>query len=73
VVAAIKEETEVQMDARRLPTPASKCTWLSLGELSRLIEIFRKAGVTRAVMAGQVKHKQIFSSIRPDWQLAKCF
>src|SRR5271154_2970427 len=22
-------------------------------------------------MAGQVKHKQIFSSIRPDWRLAK--
>ena len=45
--------------------------WLSLGELSRLIEIFHKEGVTAAVMAGQVKHKQIFSSIRPDWRLAK--
>ena len=45
--------------------------WLSLGELSKLIETFQKAGVRRAVMAGQVKHKQIFSSIRPDWKLAK--
>ena len=45
--------------------------WLSLGELSRLIEVFHKEGVIRAVMAGQVKHKQIFSSIRPDWRLAK--
>jgi hypothetical protein len=45
--------------------------WLSLGELSRLIETFQKEGVTQAVMAGQVKHKQIFSSIRPDWRLAK--
>jgi DUF1009 family protein len=45
--------------------------WLSLGELSRLIETFQKAGVAKAVMAGQVKHKQIFSSIRPDWRLAK--
>jgi DUF1009 family protein len=45
--------------------------WLSLGELSRLIATFQHAGVTRAVMAGQVKHKQIFSSIRPDWRLAK--
>src|ERR1700739_3088705 len=44
---------------------------MSLGELSRLIEIFQKEGVTKAVMAGQVKHKQIFSSIRPDWRLAK--
>ena len=45
--------------------------WLSLGELSRLIETFHKEGVQKAVMAGQVKHKQIFSSIRPDWRLAK--
>src|SRR5438045_5018332 len=44
---------------------------MSLGELSRLIETFQRAGVTRAIMAGQVKHKQIFSSIRPDWRLAK--
>jgi UDP-2,3-diacylglucosamine hydrolase len=39
--------------------------------LSRLIETFQREGVHRAVMAGQVKHKQIFSSIRPDWKLAK--
>jgi UDP-2,3-diacylglucosamine hydrolase len=45
--------------------------WLSLGELSRLIATFQREGVTRAVMAGQVRHKQIFSSIRPDWRLAK--
>ena len=45
--------------------------WLSLGELSKLIETFQREGVTRAIMAGQVKHKQIFSSIRPDWRLAK--
>jgi DUF1009 family protein len=45
--------------------------WLSLGELSKLIEIFQREGVRRAIMAGQVKHKQIFSAIRPDWRLAK--
>src|SRR5205823_11602503 len=45
--------------------------WMSLGELSRLIETFRREGISQAVMAGQVKHKQIFSSIRPDWRLAK--
>ncbi len=45
--------------------------WLSLGELSKLIDTFKSAGITRAIMAGQVKHKQIFSSIRPDWRLAK--
>jgi hypothetical protein len=71
VVAAIKEETEPEMDARAAGDPGVRVHWLSLGELSRLIETFHQEGVTRAVMAGQVKHKQIFSSIRPDWRLAK--
>jgi DUF1009 family protein len=71
VVAAIKEETEPEMDARAAGDPGVRVYWLSLGELSRLIETFHQEGVTQAVMAGQVKHKQIFSSIRPDWRLAK--
>jgi UDP-2,3-diacylglucosamine hydrolase len=71
VVAAIKEETEPEMDARAAGDPGVRVHWLSLGELSRLIETFHQEGVTQAVMAGQVKHKQIFSSIRPDWRLAK--
>ncbi len=71
VVAAIKEETDPGMDARAAADPGVQVHWLSLGELSRLIETFRQAGITQAVMAGQVKHKQIFSSIRPDWRLAK--
>lgn len=71
VVAAIKEETDPEMDARAAADLGIRVHWLSLGELSRLIETFQAEGVTRAVMAGQVKHKQIFSSIRPDWRLAK--
>lgn len=71
VVAAIKEETNPEIDARAAEDPAIRVHWLSLGELSRLIETFQAEGVTQAVMAGQVKHKQIFSSIRPDWRLAK--
>jgi UDP-2,3-diacylglucosamine hydrolase len=71
VVAAIKEETDPEIDARAAADPEIHVHWLSLGELSRLIETFQAEGVTRAVMAGQVKHKQIFSSIRPDWRLAK--
>src|ERR1700693_5359919 len=67
VVAAIKEEAFPDIESRG----ASSVHWLSLGELSKLIETFQREGVTRAVMAGQVKHKQIFSSIRPDWRLAK--
>lgn len=71
VVAAIKEETDPEMAQRAVADPGIRVHWLSLGELSRLIETFRGEGVTRAVMAGQVKHKQIFASIRPDWRLAK--
>ena len=67
VVAAIKEETSPLIENRG----AESVHWLSLGELGRLIETFKREGVSTAVMAGQVKHKQIFSSIRPDWRLAK--
>ena len=67
VVAAIKEETSPQIEQRG----AAAVYWLSLGELSKLIDTFKQEGVHTAVMAGQVKHKQIFSSIRPDWRLAK--
>jgi len=66
VVAAIKEETSSEIESR-----GATVHWLSLGELSKLIETFQREGVTRAVMAREVKHKQIFSSIRPDWRLAK--
>jgi DUF1009 family protein len=71
VVAAIKEETDPEMDIRAEADTGVTVHWISLGELSRLIETFQNAGVAKAVMAGQVKHKQIFSSIRPDWRLAK--
>jgi hypothetical protein len=67
VVAAIREETVPEIEEHG----AASVHWLSLGELSKLIEILKREGVRRAVMAGQVKHKQIFSSIRPDWRLAK--
>ena len=71
VVAAIREETDPAINARAQEDQGTIVHWLSLGELSRLIETFQLAGVKQAVMAGQVKHKQIFSSIRPDWRLAK--
>lgn len=67
VVAAIKEETSPLIEKRG----ASAVYWMSLGELGKLIDTFKKEGVSTAVMAGQVKHKQIFSAIRPDWRLAK--
>jgi UDP-2,3-diacylglucosamine hydrolase len=67
IVAAIKEEASAEIESHG----AAAVHWISLGELSRLIETFQREGVRRAIMAGQVKHKQIFSSIRPDWRLAK--
>ena len=67
VVAAIKEETFPEIEQHG----AAEVYWLSLGELSKLIETFKRENITRAIMAGQVKHKQIFSSIKPDWRLAK--
>src|SRR3984957_20245093 len=65
-VIAIKEEAspELEKSAKRLH-------WVSLGELSKAIDLLHKEGVTQAVMAGQVKHSKIFSAIRPDWKLAK--
>jgi DUF1009 family protein len=66
IVAAIKEETSPFIESR-----GATVQWMSLGELSKLIEFFKREGVSTAIMAGQVKHKQIFSSIRPDWKLAK--
>jgi UDP-2,3-diacylglucosamine hydrolase len=67
VVIAIKEEAFPEIEHHG----AASVHWLSLGELSKLIETFHREGVHRAIMAGQVKHKQIFSAIRPDWRLAK--
>lgn len=65
-VIAIREEASPELErvARRLH-------WVSLGELTRAIELLHQEGVKQAVMAGQVKHNKIFSSIRPDWKLAK--
>jgi DUF1009 family protein len=67
VVAAIQEEAFPEIESHG----ATAVHWLSLGELSKLIETFQREGVRHAIMAGQVRHKQIFSAIRPDWRLAK--
>jgi len=65
-VIAIREEASPELERR-----ASRLHWVSLGELSRTIELLHQEGVKHAVMAGQVKHNKIFSAIRPDWKLAK--
>ena len=65
-VIAIREEA-----SRALERAAKRFYWVSLGDLSRAIELLHQERVKHAVMAGQVKHNKIFSSIRPDWRLAK--
>src|SRR6202790_1627499 len=65
-VIALKEEA-----APELERSAKRLHWVSLGELSKAIDLMHQEGVTQAVMAGQVKHNKIFSAIRPDWKLAK--
>jgi len=65
-VIAIQEEASREVEAL-----AARCHWISLGQLSRLIEILKQEGISEVVMCGQVKHAKIFSSIRPDWRLAK--
>jgi UDP-2,3-diacylglucosamine hydrolase len=66
VAIGIKEEASPEIE--RL---AARCHWISLGQLSRLIEILKLEGITEVIMAGQVKHASIFSSIRPDLRLFK--
>src|SRR5205823_2616596 len=65
-VIALKEEASPELEKA-----AKRLHWVSLGELSKTIDLMHREGVTQAVMAGQVKHNKIFSSIRPDWKLAK--
>lgn len=66
IVAAIREETFPEIESQGVPV-----TWLGLGQLGKLIDLFHTHGVSRAIMAGQVQHKQIFSSLRPDWRMVK--
>jgi DUF1009 family protein len=66
VVLAIREEAAPEVE--RL---AQRCYWISLGQLAKLIEILKQENIAEVTMAGQVRHAQIFSSIRPDWKLIK--
>ncbi len=66
VVAAIKEETD-----RRIEEVADKVLWVGIGQLGKMISFFKSEGVQQVIMAGQVKHIQIFSGAFPDWRMAK--
>ena len=66
VVFAIREEASPEVESL-----ASKCYWISLGELGKLIDGCKNEAISKIMMAGQVRHAKIFSNIRPDWRLAK--
>ena len=66
VVVAI--ENEASSD---LALFAESLHWINIGQLGKLIEIFKREQVSQVIMAGQVKHVSIFSSVRPDWRLMK--
>src|SRR3989441_811972 len=65
-VIALKEEASPELEKL-----SKRMHWVSLGELSKTIDLMHQEGVKQAIMAGQVKHNKIFSAIRPDWKLAK--
>jgi hypothetical protein len=65
-VVAIKEETE-----NNIGDIAEHVEWVGVGQLGKMISFFKKAGVTKAIMAGQVKHVQIFSGSIPDVRMLK--
>lgn len=66
VAFGIREEASEEIEAF-----AARTHWISLGQLGKLIELCRREGISQVMMAGQVKHGQIFSRIRPDWKLVK--
>ena len=65
-VVAIREETD-----QRIEKVAEKVIWVGIGQLGKMISFFKKEAVEKAIMAGQVKHVQIFSGAFPDWRMAK--
>lgn len=66
VAFGIREEASPEIE-----TLAVRTHWISLGQLGKLIDLCHKEGIAQLMMAGQVKHGQIFSRIRPDWKLVK--
>jgi hypothetical protein len=65
-IVAVKEEASPDLAEAAGREPAAALHWLSLGQLGQCIAVLKDAGVTRAIMAGQVKHSRIFSGIVPD-------
>src|SRR2546421_5802576 len=65
-IASIKEEPD-----RAIERVADRVTWVGIGQLGKMIRFFKREGVEKAIMAGQVKHVQIFSGALPDVRMLK--
>lgn len=65
-VVAIREETDPEIER-----VAERVIWVGIGQLGKMIRFFKREGVERAIMAGQVKHVQIFSGAMPDMRMLK--
>lgn len=65
-VAAIREETDPAIESL-----ADRFTWVGIGQLGKMLRFFKAEGVDKAIMAGQVKHVQIFSRAIPDVRMLK--
>jgi DUF1009 family protein len=65
IAIGIKEEASPEIEK------LARCHWISLGQLSKLIDICKSEGISQIMMCGQVKHAKIFSTIVPDWRLVK--
>lgn len=65
-VIAIKEETDPRIDQN-----AENVLWVNIGQLGKMISFFKSNGVEKVIMAGQVKHVQIFSGALPDARMLK--
>lgn len=65
-VVAIREETDPQIES-----VAGNVEWVGIGQLGKMISFFKRHGVAKAMMAGQVKHVQIFSGAMPDLRMVK--
>jgi len=69
VVAAIRKRPSPRFSPADFPVH-----WMGLGQLGKLIRVFKEAGVQKAIMAGQVRHVQIFGLIAAGFQnVAACF
>jgi DUF1009 family protein len=69
-VVAVEGEATAEIDALATELGGATVTWIQLGELGRCLSTFAGAGITRAVMAGQVKHVKLFGGVQPDAMLA---